>query len=50
MTAVNKDANVPAISAKIPNLDKSLVRLGAKAPIPPICIPMDAKLANPHKI
>ena len=28
ITAVNKHANVPAIKAKIPNLDKSFIRDG----------------------
>ena len=50
MTAVNSEANVPAIRAKIPNFDKSALLLGANDPIPPICIPMEAKLAKPHKI
>ena len=36
ITAVNNEANVPAINAKIPSLDKSLVLLGASEPIPPI--------------
>ena len=50
ITAVNSDANVPAIKANIPILDKSPLLLGAKAPIPPICIPIEEILANPHKI
>ena len=43
-------SDLPPIKAKIPNLDKSPLLFGASAPIPPICIPIDAKLANPHKI
>jgi hypothetical protein len=50
ITAVNNDASVPAIKAKTPSFDKSPVLFGAKDPIPPICIPIDRKLANPHKI
>ena len=30
--------------------DKSLVLLGAKAPIPPICIPIEAKLAIEKRV
>jgi hypothetical protein len=50
ITAVNKEANVPPIKANMPNRDKSPLLLGASDPIPPICIPIEAKLAKPHKI
>ena len=38
------------ITGNIPNFDKSPLLFGANAPIPPICIPIEAKLAKPHKI
>ena len=50
ITAVNKEANVPPIKANMPNRDKSPLLLGASDPIPPICIPIEAKLAKPHNI
>ena len=50
MVAESNDANVPANNAFKPNSDKSFLLEGAKEPIPPICIPIEAKLANPHSI
>ena len=50
MVAEIRDAILPPIRAFIPNLDKVFLCPGAKDPIPPIWIPMDAKLANPHSM
>jgi hypothetical protein len=44
------DAIVPPIKAFIPNFDNVFLCPGAKDPIPPIWIPIDAKFANPHNI
>src|ERR1700733_13308999 len=47
--ALIKLAMVPANIALTPNLAKSFLRSGTNAPMPPICIPMEPKLAKPHK-
>ena len=39
---------VPANMARTPSLAKSLRRSGTSAPMPPICIPMEPRLAKPH--
>jgi len=52
MPAIEADirfAMVPASIARRPNRAKSLRRLGAKAPIPPIWMPIELKFANPHR-
>ena len=41
--------NKPASNALKPRRDKSPRLLGAKEPIPPICMPIDEKFAKPHK-
>src|SRR5258706_9790409 len=46
--AERKLASVPAIMARRPSRARSCLRSGAKAPIPPIWIPTELKLANPH--
>src|SRR5215470_13159444 len=43
-----KFAIVPASMARKPRRARSPRRLGASAPIPPIWIPMELKLAKPH--
>lgn len=48
MQAVRKLAMVPPIRAFIPNWVSNTLFSGANAPIPPIWIPIDAKLANPQ--
>ena len=48
MQAVRKFAKVPASSAQRPRRARLLRRSGASAPMPPICMPTDAKLANPQ--
>ena len=48
MVAVNHEANAPPIIALVTNFAKSFLRSGAIEPIPPSCIPIDAKLAKPH--
>ena len=50
MLAVNKHAMVPPSKAYMPSLLNKPFRFGASAPIPPICIPMEAKFENPHKM
>ena len=40
---------VPASMARMPRRASSSRLLGASAPMPPICIPMELKLAKPHK-
>ena len=47
MVAVSNAATVPPIRALTPNLAKVPLWLGAKTPIPPIWIPIEAKLAKP---
>ena len=44
------EANEPPKTAFKPNSDRVLRWLGASAPIPPICMPIEAKLANPQSI
>ena len=41
-------AIVPASIARTPSRARSLRRSGTSAPMPPICIPIDPRLANPH--
>src|ERR1700722_1448773 len=41
-------AIVPAIMARIPRRASSPFLLGESAPMPPICIPIELKLAKPH--
>ncbi|MND04750.1 hypothetical protein D3C83_251640 [compost metagenome] len=48
MIAVTKFASVPASIARMPRRARSPRRVGASAPMPPICMPIDAKLAKPH--
>src|SRR5688572_13777094 len=48
MMAVTKLASVPASIARKPSRARSLRRVGASAPMPPICMPIDAKFANPQ--
>lgn len=46
--AVMKQARVPAHRARKTILDKILRLLGANTDIPPICTPIELKLAKPH--
>src|SRR6266853_85198 len=46
--ADKKFASVPAIIARNPSFARSCLRLGASAPMPPIWIPTELKLAKPH--
>ena len=48
MVAVRKLANVPASIARSPRRARSWRRSGASAPMPPIWMPIELKLANPH--
>ena len=48
MQAVRKFANVPASSARSPSRARSCRRSGASAPMPPIWMPIELKLAKPH--
>ncbi len=50
MVADNKEAIVPPIKARMPNSDKVLRCPGAKEPMPPICMPIEAKFAKPQSI
>jgi hypothetical protein len=50
IVALISEASVPAINAGTPYFESSTRLPGANAPIPPICIPMEEKLAKPHKI
>ena len=50
IVADKRDANVPANKALIPNSESSFLLLGAREPIPPIWIPIEAKFAKPHNI
>jgi len=50
IVADNNDASVPARSARIPNFDNRTRWFGASDPIPPICIPIEAKFAKPQSI
>lgn len=50
IVADNNDAKVPPKTAFRPNSERVLRWLGASAPIPPIWIPIEAKLANPQSI
>lgn len=45
-----KETNDPAIIALKPSSVKSFRAFGARIPIPPTCIPMEAKLAKPQSI
>src|SRR5262249_59310962 len=48
MVAVMKLASVPANIARSPRRARSWRRFGASAPIPPIWIPIELKLAKPQ--
>lgn len=48
MVADISEVSVPAISAGTPYFDNNTLLFGASDPIPPICIPMEATLANPQ--
>jgi Bacterial Ig-like domain (group 3) len=48
MQADIKLAIVPAATARNPSLARSLFRFGARAPMPPICIAIELKLAKPQ--
>ena len=48
IVAVNHDANAPPNIALVTNLAKSFFLSGAIDPIPPSCMPIDAKFAKPH--
>ena len=50
MVADNREASVPERSALIPNFASNMRLPGARAPIPAICIPTDAKFANPQSM
>ena len=48
MVAVMKLARVPASIARMPRRARSWRRVGASAPMPPIWMPIELKLAKPH--
>src|SRR5947208_4807316 len=48
IVAVMKLARVPANIARRPRRARSWRRFGASAPIPPIWMPIELKLAKPH--
>ena len=48
IVAVRKLANVPASIARRPSRARSWRRSGASAPMPPIWMPIELKLAKPH--
>jgi hypothetical protein len=48
MQADMKLAIVPAATALNPSRAKSDLRVGARAPIPPIWMAIELKFANPH--
>ena len=50
IVADNNDAKVPPKTAFKPNSERVLRWLGARAPMPPIWMPIEAKLANPQSI
>ena len=50
MVADIKETKLPAIIALNPSSVSSFLVLGAMIPIPPIWIPMEAKLAKPQSI
>ena len=50
IVADNSDTIVPANIALKPSSINIGFTLGAITPIPPICIPIDAKFAKPHNI
>ena len=49
MQAVMKFARVPASRARSPSRARSLRRSGTSAPMPPIWMPIELKLAKPHR-
>ena len=49
IVAVNQDAKAPPIIAFVTSRARSPLRLGAIAPIPPNCIPIEPKFAKPHR-
>lgn len=50
MVADNREAKEPPKTALIPNSDNVFRCPGAREPIPPIWIPIEAKLANPQSM
>ena len=48
MQADMKLAMVPAATARRPSRARSVLRFGASAPMPPIWMAIELKLANPH--
>jgi len=50
MVADSNDAKVPPNKARMPYFESKERFPGAKDPIPPTCIPILAKLANPQSI
>ena len=49
MQADIKFARVPTIMALRPRRARSDLRLGASAPMPPICMPTEPRLAKPQR-
>jgi hypothetical protein len=49
MLADMRLAMVPASMARRPSWARSLRRLGTRAPMPPICMPMEPTLAKPQR-
>ena len=49
MLADMRLAMVPASMARKPSRARSLRRLGTRAPMPPICMPMEPRLAKPQR-
>ena len=49
MVAESNEAIVPPTKALNPNSDNIFLFDGAKEPMPPIWIPIEAKLANPQR-
>ncbi len=49
MLALMRLAMVPASMARRPRLARSLRRLGTRAPMPPICMPIEPTLAKPQR-
>ena len=50
MVADRREARVPPSTARMPNSERVFRWPGAREPIPPICMPMEAKFANPHSM
>ena len=49
MLADMRLAMVPASMARMPSLASSLRRWGMRAPMPPICMPTEPRLAKPQR-